>query len=381
MHGRVWPAALAATLLMAAPAGAEVPEGNLVVNGGAEAAAGAGDANTQVPIPGWTVAGTFTAVRFGADSFMTPEDGMRLGAGANYFAGGPGGDVTSASQTIDVSRAAPEIDAGLDGTLSALLGGFASQADAATVTATPLDAAGAPLGAPVTLGPVTTADRQSETTLLRRVAAFRLPAGTRAIRVTLTATRAEGFYNDGYVDNVRLTLGAGGVAVAGRAVEAQAERGTVLVKDPGSKRFVRLSDRAIRNGAQVDARKGAVVLTRSDGGAATFSNGIFKLSHGGGVTTLTLSQKLSCRKARRASAAVKHKKKVRSRKLWGEGKGRFRTRGQYGAATVRGTRWLTTDTCTSTTVRVKEGTVTVRDLVKRRNVIVPAGGRYTARRR
>ena len=31
----------------------------------------------------------------------------------------------------------------------------------------------------------------------------------------------------------------------------------------------------------------------------------------------------------------------RVRKLWGDGRGRFRTRGRYGAATVRGTKWLT----------------------------------------
>ena len=33
-------------------------------------------------------------------------------------------------------------------------------------------------------------------------------------------------------------------------------------------------------------------------------------------------------------------KKPKSRKLWGDGKGKFRTKGRYAAATVRGTRWL-----------------------------------------
>jgi hypothetical protein len=48
---------------------------------------------------------------------------------------------------------------------------------------------------------------------------------------------------------------------------------------------------------------------------------------------------------------------------------------------VRGTTWLTKDTCNATTTVVREGTVVVRDLAKRRNVTVGAGRRYTARAR
>jgi hypothetical protein len=95
---------------------------------------------------------------------------------------------------------------------------------------------------------------------------------------------------------------------------------------------------------------------------------------------LTLTEQLDCRSARRASAAQK-KRKPRSRRLWGSGSGRFRTTGNYSAATVRGTRWLVTDRCTSTTTRVRQGSVTVRDFVKRRNVIVRANRSYTARKR
>jgi len=40
------------------------------------------------------------------------------------------------------------------------------------------------------------------------------------------------------------------------------------------------------------------------------------------------------------------------RALWGDGKGQFRTRGQYASATVRGTRWLTADRCDGTFTRV-----------------------------
>jgi hypothetical protein len=46
---------------------------------------------------------------------------------------------------------------------------------------------------------------------------------------------------------------------------------------------------------------------------------------------------------------------------------------------VRGTEWLTKDTCTTTTTTVKSGVVTVRDFGKRKNVTVRKGKRYVAR--
>jgi hypothetical protein len=48
-------------------------------------------------------------------------------------------------------------------------------------------------------------------------------------------------------------------------------------------------------------------------------------------------------------------------------------------ATVRGTLWATEDTCAGTLTTVREGSVTVRDLHRHRNVIVRAGHRYLAR--
>ena len=79
---------------------------------------------------------------------------------------------------------------------------------------------------------------------------------------------------------------------------------------------------------------------------------------------LTLVEQLTCPKRTRASAAAKKK----TRKLWGNGKGAFRTTGRYSAATVRGTIWLTQDTCTTTLTRVTQGVVEVRDNVKRKTV-------------
>jgi hypothetical protein len=167
--------------------------------------------------------------------------------------------------------------------------------------------------------------------------------------------------------------------VPNQSVGGKPVTGTVLVKQPGSKTFVPLSPSLIRNGAEVDARKGTVEITRSDGGVAKFYDGIFKLSHSGGYTVLTLTEKLTgCPKAKKSSASIAAKK-PKSRKLWGNGKGKFRTKGQYSAATVRGTIWLVQDTCTTTLTRVKQGVVEVQDLVKKKKLLVKAPKSYTAR--
>lgn len=66
------------------------------------------------------------------------------------------------------------------------------------------------------------------------------------------------------------------------------------------------------------------------------------------------------------------------RALWGKGKGSFRTRGRYAAATVRGTRWLSSDRCDGTLTTVTQGVVEVRDFTRGRTVRVPAGKSYLA---
>jgi len=79
-----------------------------------------------------------------------------------------------------------------------------------------------------------------------------------------------------------------------------------------------------------------------------------------------------------AAQSKKRSKKVVSR-LWGNGKGRFRTIGRHSAATVRGTIWLTEERCDGTLTRVTRGVVSVRDNRARRTVTVRAGRSYLAR--
>ena len=107
--------------------------------------------------------------------------------------------------------------------------------------------------------------------------------------------------------------------------------GTVKVRVKGSSRFVALDDvRDIPMGSEIDARKGVVELVSvaSDGGApqtARFFEGVFKVTQSGAVTVLTLTEKLSCGTAGKASSAAK---KVKKRRLWGDGKREVPDQGQ-----------------------------------------------------
>ncbi|HEU0303293.1 MAG TPA: hypothetical protein VFR32_01800 [Gaiellaceae bacterium] len=65
------------------------------------------------------------------------------------------------------------------------------------------------------------------------------------------------------------------------------------------------------------------------------------------------------------------------RRLWAKGTGKFRTRGRYASA-AGSARWLTADLCTQTLVQSKGAATTVRDLVKKKTVVVKAGASYSA---
>ena len=172
--------------------------------------------------------------------------------------------------------------------------------------------------------------------------------------------------------------------VAGKTVNVKPVSGKVRIKRPGSKRFVTLTAEAqIPVGSSIDTRRGRIAITAAQGGGRTasadFFDGLFKLTQTKGskpVATLTLTERLSCPRKASAAAAAKKKKK---RRLWGDGSGRFRTKGKHSAATVVGTKWLVEDRCKSTLTRVVRGRVSVRDFAKKKTVIVRAGKRYTAR--
>ena len=171
--------------------------------------------------------------------------------------------------------------------------------------------------------------------------------------------------------------------VAGRSVGVLLVRGRVRIRRPGgSFRLLQESD-LLPNGTTIDTLRGRVTLIAAANKSgreskADFYDGIFKFRQSKGrrpTTTLTLTEKLTCPKAGSAIAAAKKKK----RRLWGDGSGKFRTKGKHSAATVVGTKWLVEDRCSSTLTRVVRGRVSVRDFVKKKTVIVRRGKRYIAR--
>jgi streptogramin lyase len=183
--------------------------------------------------------------------------------------------------------------------------------------------------------------------------------------------------------------------VLGKSVVVKPTGGTVKVKTPGSKHY-----RALAAGAQlpvgttVDTRSGRIMLqsARDAHGRTqkgTFWGGVFQIrqrKRSKGMTDLHLRGGGFSSCGNRAGISVlargaKGKRRV-VRRLWGKDKhSRFRTHGRDSVATVRGTRWVTTDRCDGTLTRVTQGKVSVRDLHRKRSVLVSAGHAYLARHR
>ena len=79
---------------------------------------------------------------------------------------------------------------------------------------------------------------------------------------------------------------------------------------------------------------------------------------------------------------AKHRSGPRSRHLWvSESGGKWGTNGRYVSTSVEGTRWLTTDECNQSQVKVATGKVVVDDLVRRKTKTLKAGRLYVAVRR
>jgi hypothetical protein len=208
----------------------------------------------------------------------------------------------------------------------------------------------------------------------------------------MTSTRQSGSYDDGYLDNLGLVLSRLGPPVLGRSVNVAAVSGRVFVRLPQAAKgtaFVPLTQpRQIPVGSLLDTRRGVMRLTSAaNAGAAVqsgdFTAGVFQVLQSRrlrGLTDLNLTggSFRGCAARGRRAAATRLSSRV-VRRLRGSGRGRFRTRGRYSAATVRGTIWDTVDRCDGTLTVVRRGVVVVRDFRKRRNITVRAGKSYLAR--
>jgi DNA-binding beta-propeller fold protein YncE len=167
----------------------------------------------------------------------------------------------------------------------------------------------------------------------------------------------------------------------GESLVADPVAGTVRVRLAGRRRFVLLEEvRELPLGSTLDTRRGRVEVAterrrRGRFQRGLFYGGLFKVRQRADtrfVTDLILGGRLTSCPTGTASAAAS------TRRLWGNARGRFRTRGRHSSGAVRGTRWLTLDRCDGTLTIVREGTVAVRDFTLDRTVLVEAGERYLA---
>ena len=165
--------------------------------------------------------------------------------------------------------------------------------------------------------------------------------------------------------------------------------GTLGMSPKGIRRSVPLKDTVgLPVGSTVASGGGVVSVTsakdRRRRQSARFFAGSFQLLQKRGrrpITELVLKggDFGKCPRGGKGGRAGVAQRRRTVRRLWGNGRGRFRTRGRYSAATVRGTKWLTEDRCDGTLTRVTRGTAVVRDFARRRTVVVRAGRRYLAK--
>lgn len=142
----------------------------------------------------------------------------------------------------------------------------------------------------------------------------------------------------------------------------------------------------------VDARRGTTRLTTSrtrreaqiqDG---LFSASIFQVRQSRRVRSKGLTEvrlkggnfRRCARYGKPGGATAALRRRV-IRRLRGNSRGRYRTRGRNSSATVRGTVWEVQDRCDGTLTRVRRGRVVVRDFRRQRTVVVRAGKSYLAR--
>lgn len=185
------------------------------------------------------------------------------------------------------------------------------------------------------------------------------------------------------------------VAEAGKSVNVEPVAGVVGVQRPGSNGFEPLGASAhLPEGTVLDTRAGTVELTTDDAKngqqTAAFTGAKFEVRQEkakAAVTELVLhgGDFANCPRldhGRRVQAirnGVIAARGTSGRRLWGNGHGRFRTRGRWGSATVRGTIWQVEDRCDGTLTTVARGVVEVNDFGLGRTVSVKAGQQYFAK--
>jgi hypothetical protein len=194
---------------------------------------------------------------------------------------------------------------------------------------------------------------------------------------------------------------AGDAPQHGISVLVKPAGGSVKVKKPGERSFGDLKKlEKIPVNSVVDTRGGRVEVTAATGNFADttadnsllFFDGLISLQQAGtpnAPAIAKLVENLGCpnrvggeAKAGKSSGPVATTSRKRRRRVWGSGSGNYSTSGSGGTGSVRGTTWLTKDTCRGTFFKVTDGIgISVLDFDLGQTVELGPGQSYFARNR
>lgn len=193
-----------------------------------------------------------------------------------------------------------------------------------------------------------------------------------------------------------------------KTLEIDPVSGVVCFKPPGGTKFHAVNgNKLIHVGSIIDASSGEVRLvtakTRNSlqDQHGRFSQGPFRLTqakNGPAFTQLELVDTSGCQSAQAATGSGQrvYNHHRRHKRLYGSGRGKYRTRGHHGSGSTTGkrqaaqvreplastgssrTKWLTEDRRNGTYFRVDKGTLVVRDFTRNRKVKLHAGQHYLA---
>jgi hypothetical protein len=122
--------------------------------------------------------------------------------------------------------------------------------------------------------------------------------------------------------------------------------------------------------------------------SGTFGGAIFKISQArNGLATLSMVEGAipggpsfgTCKAHKTGDPTATAAASKTLQLLHASAKGKFRTRGRYSAATVRGTKWTVADRCDGTLTHDIQHSVAVTDFVRHKTIILHAGQSYLAK--
>lgn len=187
--------------------GSSLANKNWIVNGDAESGPGTDGTTVAAHVPGWTTSGSFNVIVYGApNGYPAADTPGPTDRGKNFFCGGPEGERSSATQTLDLTSVAPLLATGkFSYNFSAWLGGISGQNDHVELAAQFLGTGDTVL-ATAALPKVLDDERSGETKLLLKKVSGPVPPGTLKIKIDMEMIKTDGAENDAYADNLSLVL-------------------------------------------------------------------------------------------------------------------------------------------------------------------------------